>query len=337
MLQLTKYAYCNARIRAFMSRLLEAQVLRRLADTQRVEEFLDILKMTPYESFVSSLSEGADDVRVFERELTRYDLALFRRVLASFFSSTEKKTVLLVMERYELNEMKVALRIWHRRAVVNSKDFFLGERICRAIDFSQIASAKSFDDILSLTRKTPYGKPLAGQKEAFLKKGSLFLLETALDIDYFQRLSTHVESLGTLDRSIARKIVGLEIDAENISWLLRTKRYYPDAAETGWFIPGGSRIRAREADSFFTPGETPGIAESVSLGPFSGIREIVNRDMTSIERFLRQVLMSEVRKALRGYPFTVGVILGYLTMKQQETRLLMSLYHGKRLGMTTDS
>jgi V/A-type H+-transporting ATPase subunit C len=51
--------------------------------------------------------------------------------------------------------------------------------------------------------------------------------------------------------------------------------------------------------------------------------------LTLIDRILEQIMTIEVRKILTGYPFTVGIILAYFTLKSAEIRKIMTVLNAK--------
>ena len=55
--------------------------------------------------------------------------------------------------------------------------------------------------------------------------------------------------------------------------------------------------------------------------------------MSFVENFLHEILLKEVRRALSGYPFTIGTILSYLILKNSETKNVVSLLYAKNLGL----
>ena len=78
------------------------------------------------------------------------------------------------------------------------------------------------------------------------------------------------------------------------------------------------------------------MAESVSLGPYARIKELIEENAQLIENFLHEVFMREVKRALSGYPFTIGVVLGYTVLKKNETKNIVSILYAKHFGWKKD-
>lgn len=337
MSQLTKYAFANAKIRAMLSRLLEPQFLESLLSAPQFSEAVDLLKKTQYAPIAEKVNTGAPDMRLLEERFTAYDEDIFRKV-SSFLLPAEKDFVLLLLEKFEIDSLKVALRIWHRKAQAD-EEFLPSRRILHPIDYAKIIKAQSIEELIVLLSETPYFRALARGREKFKEKNSLFYLEASLDVDYYERLFAAVAKFSPSDRSIARKVLGIEVDIENINWLIRLRKYYNLALGDmlDWVIPGGEYVTREAVRRSYTTDGFGSVLESVAVGPYAQIRDLSDRNIYFIENFLHEILLNQVRRALSGFPFSIGTVLGYLTLKVRETRNIISILNAKRLGWKKDS
>ena len=334
MRQLIKYAYTNAKVRAMLSFLIEPETLSRLAETKDVTELREALKKTPYKEAMDRL-ENSLDLGAVELELFRFDLRVYEKLHGVLTTRTEKAFLSLLKQRYELEEVKLALRAWHSKAPIDLDAHLLGEKVSSDIDFKRIVSCQNIEEIVLLLDDTPYMKPLAKARQKFKEKGSLFYLEVSLDIDYYERLFECIEGFSSADRKIARKLIGIEVDIENINWLIRLRKYYSLGMGEilDWVIPGGDRIDKDRVRSFYVSNGLGKIVDGLAIGPYAGIRDLISQDACLLEKFLYEILLHEVRRALAGFPFTIGTVIGYLVLKRRETKTLISLFYAKGLGL----
>lgn len=333
MLDLTKYSFANAKIRAMLSRLLDTDYFKRLIETEDVYEALDLLKNTSYKSIAETGKEELSLERL-EKELTLNDLHIYKKVYAMLPTNAEKNFVALMTQRFEIDELKVVLRAWHKKMEVELSDYILEEKVIFDIDFKKIISCQNIEEIILLLDETPYKKPLLKAKDKFKERNSLFYLESAMDIDYYQRLALACEKFSSYDRKVSSKILGIEIDIENINSLIRLRKYYSlsMAAMMDVVIPGGEKIDKESVRSFYTTDGLSKIVEGVAFGPYAKVKELAEANIYFIENFLYEILLKEVRKVLAGFPFTIGTIIGYLILKRRETKNLVSLVYAKSLG-----
>jgi len=335
MLDLAKYSFANAKIRAMLSSLLDAALFSRFADTSDIYEALDILKATPYKSIIEKIDRQSLRLESLERELLAYDLAMYRKVRNALSTKHEQYFVSLLMQRYELEDLKVALRIWHNKIEVDSTVHILHEPIFYRFDFRKIFTAQTIEEIILLLDETVYKQPLLKAKDAFKLHNAPFYLEVALDRDYYERLIASTKDFSAADRAIARKILGIEIDAENINWLIRLRKYYAIGMGDilNLVIPGGTHIDKDTVRQFYTTDGLTKVVESVAFGSYIKIKDLVEENIYFIDQFLYEMLLKEVKRILAGFPFKIGTVMGYLLLKHKETRNIVSLLYAKLCGM----
>jgi len=339
MRELSAYSFINAKIRAMISFLISPDLFSRMLDAEDLYKALELLKESAYhKGAVESLPREITDLRVIEKQFIKDDIGLYKKIQKAIPGKAEKDLMSLFIEKYELEQLKVALRIWNRKMPVNAGDFILEDSINSGIDYKKLIYAPNIEEIILILEDTPYRKPILNTRQRFKDTGSVFYLEASLDMDYYQRLLACVEQLSARDQEIAKRIIGIEIDTENINWLIRMRKYYSMAVGDilEWVIPGGTRINKESIVRLYTTDGLTKIVDSVALGPYARIRELIEGNMSFIENFLHEVLLKEVKKVLSGYPFTIGVILGYVVLKRNETKNLSSLLYAKNLGWKKD-
>jgi V/A-type H+/Na+-transporting ATPase subunit C len=334
MRQLAKYSFANAKIRAMLSYLLTAEDFNRLLESRDLEDALDILKKTRYSNVLEHIQPEDNNIVHLEREFLKNDLEVYQKVENTLSGKGEREFVSLLRQRYELEEIKVFLRIWHQKLAVSWEDYVVAHKICFDIDFKKLLSASSIEEFILLLDHTPYKAALLAGREKYKEKNSSFYLEASLDLDYYRRLIACIEKFTSVDKSVARRILGIEVDMENINWLIRLRKYY--ALGIGemleWFIPGGQWINKEAVRKYYVTDGLTKVVESVSFGPYAKIKDLAQENVALVENFLYDILLHQVRSALSGFPFTIGTVMGYLILKRQETKNIISLLNAKQYG-----
>ena len=333
--QLATYAFANAKVRAMLSYLIEPATFAVLPDSKNIYELIDAIKKTRYQEIFADVSPDSLDLLSLERRLLLNDIAMYKKVHDSLPRKAEREFVATLMQRYEVEDLKVVLRLWHSKEPVKVEDYLLGEKIKYDIDYKKIASAETIEEIIILLDKTDYKEPLLAARDRFKSTKSLFYLEASLDMDYYKRLITCIKAFSSVDRRVASKILAIEVDGENIQWLIKMRKYYGLALSDmlEWFMPGGSMKADSALRNLYTTDGIAKIIESVALGPYLPVKDLAEENIHLIESFLYEVLLKEVRKALGGNPFTIGTIFGYLILKRRETKNIISLLYAKAYGM----
>ena len=335
MRQLATYAFTNAKVRAMLSQLIDPSTFASLIDSKNIYELIDQLKKTQYRDIFANVSPDSFDLLALERKLLLNDISIYRKVRDSLSGKREREFVSLLMQRYEIEDLKVVLRLWYSKEPVKIDDYLLGQMIKFNIDYKKIALAETIEEVIVLLDKTDYKEPLMAARDKFKSTKSLFYLEASLDVDYYNRLTACVGGFSATDKRAASKIMAVEVDSENIQWLIKLRKYYglnlSDALE--WFMPGGSIISKSALRNLYTPEGIEKVIESVALGPYMPIKNLSDGNIHMVENFLYEMLLKEVKRALGGDPFTIGTVFGYLILKRRETKNIISLLYARACGL----
>ncbi len=331
---LSKYSLVNAKVRARLSTLLGPEQIDRLADARDLAEFYSALSGTIYEDIFEQ-PEIAFDARVGERLLLEREIEWHSELLKDL-KGAEKALVSHFLEKYEIENLKTALRIREGRRDLEEMKYMVRKRLPHSLPYQAITEAGSLEDAVSYMTGTPYHDAIYSVMDDYMEKKTLFPVEINLEIDYYRRLKDQVAALGKRDREIARKLIGLEIDRKNLAWLIRLKFYYdvPTGDLFEYNIPGGYRMttdRLRQSFKAESINEVLSLALEKSLKNASEI--LVQGEELSklylLEIFLWNYLIAEAKRTLGGFPFTIGTVLSYLILKRTEIRNIITILNGK--------
>jgi len=330
---LAKYAFTNSRIRAMLSSLLTESQLNVLAGAKDMDELSLALKDTPYGAIFKKLLPSYEP-KIIELELFKDGIEKYNKILKNLKGSPGE-VVFLLLSKYELANLKNLLRIWHTQAEEEMR-YLYTEKICYDIPTSEILASKTIEEIILLLEGTPYKDALMNGKAGFKEKGSIFYLEIALDIDYYRRLWDKIEALGFVDRQMASRLIGIEVDIENISWIVRFKQYYkiPLGELVSYIIPGGYQIAEPLIRKAYLSKDIKAVISGLSTKPYQNMATLVSGSydrskMFMLEAMLWQVLLKEAKSALSRFPFSIATVLAYLILYRAEARNIVSLLYSK--------
>jgi len=334
----SKYSLINAKVRARLSTLLSPEQIDRLADARDLPEFYSAINGTIYADIFSQ-PEIAFDPRVGERLLLEREVQWHSELLGDL-KGAEKDLVSTFLEKYEIENLKTVLRIREGHRDLEEMKYMVRHKLPHSLPYQAIAEAASLEDAVSYLAGTPYYGAIIAVMDDYEEKKTLFPVEINLEIDYFRRLKEKVSALGKRDRQIARKLIGLEIDRKNLAWLIRLKFYYdvPTGDLFEYKIPGGYRMTTDRLKASF---KAESIKEVLNLSlekSFKNISEILVRGEELSKLYLLEIILwnyqiTEARRALGGFPFTIGTVLSYLILKRTEIRNIITILNGKVYGM----
>jgi len=342
MKDLSTYAYINARVRAMLSALLKDEQVERLVNAKDLQDAVSVLKTSQYGAIFKQEVAYEEDIEALEKEFIKYDIGIYKKIINNV-KGEPRRLVELLMQRYELDELKALLRIWNRQIGPEGAKNLIRETICHPIDIDKIILAKNIEEIILLLDETPYKKPILGAWEKYKQTNSFFYIEAALDADYFARLWQEVDNLSRKDKESAAKLLGIEIDIDNISWLIRLKQYFklPTAEALKIMIPRGYKISQDLAHKIFITEGLSAMVQGMAVKPYENLSTLLGKafdrsKLYMMEAILYQVLFREAKKALAGFPFTIGTILSYLILKRAETQNIISILYSKSYGLAPE-
>jgi V/A-type H+-transporting ATPase subunit C len=341
---LSKYAFINAKLRARISQILPADMFSQMAHAQSIDAALALLRGTAFAS-LEGIYAKTGDLRVAELELLKDEIELYRG-LRSYLHPNSLLLVDALLTQFEVDNIKNAIRVFfdrvvRQRAVDASMHYILYDPIILALPMDAIVNANSLDEIAGLLTHSPYGKIIRKYSEAVESEGSLFRLEIGLDHYYYENLMQAVSHLDRRDQAVALRLIGVEIDLQNISWIIRFRQYLdlPLDAVTRTLIPGGLNLNRALIDELYQAQNVTSVLQTFLTGRYPGLSALLSSPsgdssvrLQLIGRILEEIKQQEVRRIMSGYPFTVGIILAYFVLKRDELKRLRTLINAKYYG-----
>jgi V/A-type H+-transporting ATPase subunit C len=342
---LSKYSFINAKLRARISKILPDDMFDRLAKAPALDEALAVLRETPFAD-LEGIYSATGDLKQAELDLLRNEIDLYRNI-KEYIHKDSAELVDALLYQFEIDNLKNAIRIYFDRKVRNrSTDtgvhYVLYDRIIHNIPIDIILNANNFDEIAGVCEGTPYSQIIRKYSHTVESKGSLFRMEIAFDHFYYENLFSSISRLNKRDRNIAVRLVGVEIDLQNINWIIRFKNFYdlPLDAVLATVVPGGFSLNRKIIEELYRAQNVQSALQGFVEGRYPGLSTLLSSpasDSTSrlllVRRMLHEIIKYEVQRILSGYPFTVGIILSYFILKRDELRKIRMILNAKQYGI----
>ncbi len=351
------YGFLNAKLRAKISKMIPNEVFTQMIEARSFEEAIHVLNGSSYES-AAGVYEQTGDLLMVELEIERLVQGVLKetsRYTRQFADSAVAEFTSVVLLRFDLVNLKNALRLWYERTVrgrsiENKLSYLLRSSGVAGLSLEALINAESVEELVDLSSSGFFASVIAEQLPKVVEERSLFPLESALDHRYYELLVSSISTLNKRDQAIAERLIGIEIDTINVNWIVRRKAFYSgsERVANAKFLNGGLLAKrdvlesaltanqpARQLSRIFSagstvPGEPPVPSDIASPGDSNA------RSLAFLEQILQQQLLYECRRVLGGYPFTIGIILAYFILVQQEARRVVSVLNGKNYEMAPD-
>lgn len=342
---LTKYSLINAKLRARISMILSEEKLTELANAPSLDAAFAVLRETPYADLEEKYSLTGD-LKQVELSLLEHEIDLYKNIKKHLHPNSVP-VVEALLSRFEIDNLKNAIRLYfdrtiRGRSIESSRHYVLYEPIIHEIPIDLILQAESFDAIAGLCANTPYGEIIRKYRQKVELEGSLFRMEIGFDHYYFSSLLRAVGQLSRQDRSLALRLIGVVIDLENISRILRFQKLYnlPLEAMLPTMIPGGGHLTRPLIEELHRGQSAAPILQEIGKENYprlSLLFSVQTSDSTSglllISRILEEIKKLEVQRILTGNPFTIGILLAYFMLKNEELGKIRKLLNAKQYGM----
>lgn len=330
------YGFINAKLRARIGAMLPREWMLRMAGAPSLTEAVAMLDKTPYEE-AWAIYQRTGDIKLVEAQIVRIERQDVLSLKKQLMSAAAGLTQALILQ-YEVETVKNALRLWFARAVAGrtideAVAYVDRDSVRDSFSVDAVANAGDTTAVLAAFEGTPYQETIADQLPHVIERQSLFPLELGLDRWYFGRLNESLESLDRTDRAIARRLLGIRIDMVNLHWIARIKEYYrmTEAEAMSSLLPGGATFDTAAIQAIYRSDSPSSAIAGVLAGRYGGPAPVAGdvRRLALLSSVLQEVLLHEVRRVLGGYPFTVGVILAYLFLRQNEARAITTVINAR--------
>ncbi|MHC4679117.1 MAG: V-type ATPase subunit, partial [Planctomycetota bacterium] len=304
---------------------------------------LALLQETPFAG-LEKIYSRTGDLKQAELELLKNEIELYRNI-RQYLHHNSVELVNALLTQFEIDNLKNAIRIYFNRKTGKRSDdvsihYILYDHIIHEMPIDIILNAENFDEIAGVCEGTPYSQIIRKYCHTVESEGSLFRMEIAFDHFYYNNLLASINKLDRRDRTIALRLTGVEIDLQNINWIIRFKDFYglPLDAVMAAIVPGGFNLDEILIDELYRAQNVTSVLQGFVKSNYPGLSALLSShtsDSTSrlllIRRILEEIMKHEVQRIMAGYPFTIGIILSYFVLKQNELKKIRVILNAKQL------
>jgi V/A-type H+-transporting ATPase subunit C len=316
------YAYPNTRVMAWKSFMLSDEDLRGLASSKHLEEFVGMLEQQPqYKKDMSKISH-TDLYSIENLLLTTYVNQI--RLASDIAPKDTRKFFDALKLLYEIQLIKLVLNKFEGGQTgkkmeldISAYSPILGKDIRQFL--KSVTEAKSMEEAISMLSETRYGFLAKMTQEEQKSPG---FTASALDNYYYSNLWKSTAGLSGRDAKYARKLIGKEVEMTNLITVLKGALQGFKAERFLIDVDYGinKRIIAlagkdlQEITTALSKTEYNGIIEE-------GMKSLEKeKSVFRLERTLIKTLRSEYLKVFKGSRANIGVLLGFLKLKEYEIK-----------------
>lgn len=334
MFNVTTFGAVSTKIRFISGRQLKDKDYLWMLSSKNVESVFEYLKSLPrFESLFSHLDKGEISILTLEILLKKDMLKQYEKI-KSFFHGKEEKILMLLLKRYEVEDLKVILRALFLGK--NTKDWeekFLNARIYSHLNYKDLLNSKDLEGFIQVLKGTPYHKIL---KMYLLedKTRQLFYMEMNLDRLYFTLLLDTIKKLSKSQQDIYDAL-GINIDFLNFQWIYRGKKYYDLSSEEllNYTLPEGAYMDFEKLKTLCYKTDSVDIYQSMTNTPYSLVFKEGERHM---EKNMHRYLFGYFKKINRQSQMNWINVITFIHEIEYEMKDLLTLIEGKSYNLSAD-
>jgi len=327
MSSVSTYGYVNAMVRTKRSSLLSGSAYKALAAAASLADVLNQL---------ARLKPGTLLEKAPERSIESLECLLLqeevRQVLGVMNASKGQARDILaaLLSRVDAQNVKTIMRAWQKQdqnvvGIIESPGLLI-------LPVQEMLTARTLLKFAGYLSDAFFYEPFLDLAAAYERHQSLFEVEVGIDKSIYREIWNITARLNQTDQHIVRRMIGIEIDLQNLDWVARIRKYYQAqiAAMEVSLIPNGYRLPQATLRKMIITGSLdegldrilPGIATESSDTTQTGALE-------KLEQFLNQALDYEANRLFLEYPLSIGSTIGYYYLLRIETRNIRSLINAK--------
>lgn len=330
---LARYAETNVTIRAMRSTLVSTAEFEALSRAPTLGAAWSFMRKT---AFGASLPDvDWEHVHDAEQHIRHATALQFHRAIRRLRGRPATVATLL-LSRWDLDNLQIALRTWRGRDVDQSRNGPVGHCAYK-IPFDRIGNAQSIAEIVAALEGTPYAAPIAAASTEYEKNQSMFAIELSLEKDFYARLIDATTALGGADARDGMAILGAEIDLLNLAWIGRILRapQAPGLEISDALIPGPSRFSRTLAACGESREQLSQASKDyvLRLAPHYDDTTSEFQRLTLIEHAVADAAEELARRQFERFPFGIACIYALYLLARLEMKNLISVFTGKAAGM----
>jgi len=331
-----EYGYVNARVKGMKSRLLTTHGLDELTNKPDLDAFISALEETAYREELQKAGIEFSGLERIEVALRRDLIRAFQKVLSLFAGEREEIYIRIILNRWDIQNIKTLLRGKKINAPTNEiRDCLLpaGELDMAALlELSKQPDIRAIIDLLA-TWRIEYSRPLTRNLPAYLDSRDLSVLELPLDRYYYEHALSLLDNPEIYDQQIILEMITTEIDITNIRTLLRILRERMHGDEIRDFlIDGGRYLSIERLFELASLGSMEDVVKELGTTPYGFLGDIQPECISAgrisvMERELERFMIEKGCKNFLKEPLSIAIPVAYIWAKQNEVTNLRIIAH----------
>jgi V/A-type H+-transporting ATPase subunit C len=325
----------TVKFHAMYGRCLTKQNYSDLVRKQSVSEVVSYLKQeTDYWSVLRDVNENLVHRGQIEIILRRVPFDQYMKIF-NYISKKEFQFYKFVISRMEMDEVLNCIRLINAGRnedyIFTLPSFFAKHA---GFDLYSLAKVKNFDDLLNLLKPTPYYEVLKNYDPSEGEKIDIIRIEIEFNKLYYTKILDVIDhTFSGKVREQIRNSVGMQIDLNNISDIIRLKKYFNANRDyiSKLLLPFYFNVKLSELQEIMDAPDADA-AWKAACKTYYG-NEFKKFDFEYVENYKDQIMYNFHKKLFVFTTSAPVAVTSYLNMKKTEIQNLIHIIEGIRYGL----
>ena len=334
--------YLIARLRGKRSHLLGRQQLVALSESKSQTEIIGLLAEGPYGAELSKLGSESSTIETERAVRLGYAESVMSLIRASGGDTRE----FLVQYRRRIDAYALAGLVVFKAQGKTWEDYLATRQPLALMNEQELHRLYSLDDLSTLAREAG-DRHLVERVKGFsmtdIEGEKASLLRDVINGWGEERFYKYInKKLSGPDRENCLPIAGSAIDIANLTIIVRS-RIIGASGIKDHLIPSHWKLNQRAIDQLLAATDVTQALDVAASHEYysrilSGARQKYeeSKSLSFIEVALRRYQLDLSRRVFLGFPYSVGIVLAFLIMKENEARNLAAVLAGVAAGLPAD-
>lgn len=334
--------YLIARLRGKRSNLLDRQQMVALSESKSQTETIGLLAEGPYGTELSKLGGESSTIET-ERAV---QLGFADSVKGLIRTSQGDTHDFLVQYRRRFDAYSLAGLVVFKAQAKTWEEYSVTRHPLGLMKEQELHRLYSLDDLSTIAREggdRHLVERLKGFSVTDIESEKVSLIRDVINGWGEERFYKYIDKkLSGLDRENCLPIAGSAIDIANLTIIVRSKIIGASGVKDH-LIPSHWKLNQRAIDQLLAATDASQALDAVASHEYysrilSGARQKYeeSKSLSFIEVALRQYQLDLGRRIFLRFPYSVGIMLAFLILKENEARNLAAILAGVSAGLPTD-
>lgn len=331
-----KYGYSNARVKAMKSLILKQAFLDELIRVGSVEAMAELLQRTGYKNNLASASLVSGGSRLIEMAASR-NFSRTARKLIGITPEGDRQAVRAMLMRWDLMNLKALLHARRlKKTYEEIRPYLFEVGGLTEDDFRKIVKADD-SNLMRELKGTELGRKMLSAGSAPGREqgrggraDALARLEGAIDTQIYVFMNRALTAVGGEDVGGIRRLLKKEVDAKNVMMIERLKAHgIPRDRIEADLIRGGT-LDKQTISRLMEAKDLQSLATLLKPRfPQLEIRGEGRSALSQLEIAFEKSLAAQKLLTFHSAVLSIGVVLGFLLLKEEEMNNLRKIAKGK--------